>query len=161
MKNTNLKPRTQNSSYISPLTHPIPARLCTRILAGEYLDFNSLLAYAMFSTHDPQPHTQTFTTPQSGEVQFASTPTQTKKINSFALWMENWNVYATILSAKPSQAFECFGYQHIITSLNLSLPLNAWMTYDKVSHSCTQPPLPTLGMGYTPPGHIDRLHTYA
>jgi len=69
--------------------------------------------------------------PQSGELQFAPTPTFTKKINSFALWMEVWNVYArTVLAARPSRALEFFGCQRIITSLNLSLPLNAWMTYD-------------------------------
>jgi len=62
--------------------------------------------------------------PQSGEIQFAPTPTHTKKINSFALWMEAWNVYVgTVLSAKPSRTLEFFGYQHIITSLNLSLSL--------------------------------------
>ena len=90
----------------------------------------------MFSAHDGPSGSppQTFTmqmSPQSGEIQFAPAPTHTKKINSFALWMEAWNVYAgTILSAKPLRALEFFGYQRIITSLNLSLPLSAWMTYD-------------------------------
>jgi len=88
----------------------------------------------MFSTCDGSSSSQTFTvqiSPQSGEIQFAPTPTHTKKINSFALWMEAWNVYAgTILATKPSRALEFFGYQRIITSLNLSLPSIAWITYD-------------------------------
>jgi len=41
-----------SSTHISPLTQPIPTHLHTRILAGEYVDFNSLLAYAMFSVSD-------------------------------------------------------------------------------------------------------------
>jgi len=99
---------------------------------------------------------------------FAPAPTHTsthphkKKINSFVLWMEGWNVYAgTILSAKLSQALEFFGYQQIITSLSLSLPLSVCMTYDtyKIPSTGSQPLLPTLGC--TPPGHMDRLHTNA
>ena len=129
-------PTQHSSTFISTLTHPIPTRLRTRILAGEYIDFNSLLTYAMFSARDSPSGSspQTFTmqmSPQSGEIQFAPAPTHTKKINSFALWMEAWNVYAgTILSAKPSRALEFFGYQRIITSLNLSLPSSSWTTYD-------------------------------
>ena len=90
----------------------------------------------MFSARDspsgssPQAFTMQMS-PQSGEIQFAPALTHTKKINSFASWMEAWNVYAgTILSAKPSRALEFFGYQRIITSLNLSLSLSSWMTYD-------------------------------
>ena len=115
-----------------------PARLCTRILKGEYIDFNSLLPYAMFSVRDglsfQHSSSQTFTiemSTQSGELQLAPTPAHTRKINSFGLWMAAWNVYAsTLLSAKPSWALELFGYQRIIASANLTMSLNAWMTYD-------------------------------
>ena len=68
---------------------------------------------------------------QSGGFQVTQASTITRKINSFALWMEAWNVYASILlSAKPSRALELFGYQHLITSANIQLPFSAWMTYD-------------------------------
>ena len=50
--------------------------------------------------------------------------------------MDAWNVYAsTLLSARPSQALELFGYQCLITSANLQLPLSAWMTYDIKFHT--------------------------
>ena len=92
----------------------------------------------MFSMHDG-PLTHQSTSPsltvqmsaQSGWFQVTQAPTTTRKINFFALWMEAWNVYAsTLLSAKPSHAFELFGYQCLITSANIQLPLSAWMTYD-------------------------------
>ena len=117
------------------LTPPVPARLRTRILAGEYIDFNTLLTHAIFSVRDaPTAQQQTFTlqmSSQSGELQLAPTPTHSKKITSFALWMVAWNLYvSTILSAKPSRALEMFGYQRIITSLNHQLPFSSWMNYD-------------------------------
>ena len=41
------------SSLLTPWTQPpVPARLCKRIVAGEFIDFNNLLTGAMFSTHD-------------------------------------------------------------------------------------------------------------
>ena len=137
--NQQVEPHTQEPAVLGtthppPLIPPVPARLRTRILAGEYIDFNS---HAIFSMRDPpnaQQHMQTFTlqlSSQSGELHLAPTPTHSKKINSFALWMVAWNLHvSTILSAKPSQVLEMFGYQRIITSLNLHLPLAAWMTYD-------------------------------
>ena len=58
-------------------------------------------------------------------------PTNIRKINSFALWMEAWNVYASILlSAYPARAQELLGYQRLITSANLQLPFSSWMSYD-------------------------------
>ena len=97
---------------------PVPTCLRDRIMAGEFIDFNSLLTSAMFSTHDGQSHHHSSAhsltpqmAPQSGEFQVAPTPTSVRKINSFALWMEAWNIYAsTLLSAKPSRALELFGY---------------------------------------------------
>jgi len=87
----------------------------------------------MFSIRDgpsyQQSGPQTFTiqmSTQSGELQLA--PTQTRKINSFTLWMAAWNVYAsTLLSTNPSKALELFGYQRIIALANLSLSLNTWI----------------------------------
>jgi len=94
-----------HEALISPLTHPMPTRLHDKILAGEYIDFNGLLTYAMFSTHDGSSSSQIFTmqmSPQSAEMQFAPTPTYAKKINSFPLWMEAWNVYAGTVLGESS-----------------------------------------------------------
>ena len=145
--NQQVEPHTQEPAVLAtthppPLIPPLSTRLRTRVLSGEYIDFNTLLAHAIFSVCDPpnaRQHMQTFTlqmSSQSGELQLAPTPSHSKKINSFALWMVAWNLYvSTILSAKPSQALEIFGYQCIISSLNLHLPLSAWMTYDIKSHT--------------------------
>ena len=50
----------------------------------------------------PLPNRKTFTlqiSSQSGELQLAPTATHSKKITSFALWMEAWNLYVfTIFS---------------------------------------------------------------
>ena len=125
------------STAIPLLSTPIPSRLRTRIQAGEYVDFNTLLTHAMVFTRDGshiQQHAQTFTlqmSPHNGELQLAPTPTHSKKINSFAQWMEAWNIYvSTLLLAKPSKALEMLGYQRIIASLNLRFPITTWMTYD-------------------------------
>ena len=114
---------------------PVPARLREHIIAGEFIDFNTLLTGAMFSTRNSttlhqSPAVLQFS-PQSNEFHVTQTPTIIKKINSFALWMEAWNVYAsTLLSANPKRALELIGYQRLITSANLQLPLSSWMSYD-------------------------------
>ena len=126
------------SSLLAPWTqHPVPARLRERILAGKFIDFNNLLTGAMFSMHDspsrqPTAHSLTLQmSPQGGGFKIAPAHNTTRKINSFSLWMEAWNVYAsTLLSANPSRALELFGYQRLITSANLCLPFSAWMSYD-------------------------------
>ena len=126
------------SSLLAPWTQPpVPACLCERILAGEFIDFNNLLTGAMFSTHDgpscqSTAHSLTLQmSPQGGRFEIAPAHNTTHKINSFSLWMEAWNVYAsTLLSANPSRALELFGYQRLITSANLRLLFSAWISYD-------------------------------
>ena len=126
------------SSLLAPWTQPpVPARLCERILAGEFIYFNNLLTEAMFFVHDSPSHQSTAhsltlqMSPQGGGFEIAPTHNTTRKINSFSLWMEAWNVYAsTVLSANPSRALELFGYQCLITSANLRLPFSVWMSYD-------------------------------
>ena len=57
---------------------PVPTRLWDRIIPGEFIDFNSLLTGAMFSTHNGQSHHHSSAhsltlqmSPQSGEFQVA------------------------------------------------------------------------------------------
>ena len=114
---------------------PVPARLCERIIAGEFIDFNTLLTGAMFPTRDSPTLHQSPAAPQfspkSNEFHATQTPATIKKINSFALWMEAWNVYAsTLLSANPKRALKLIGYQRLITSANLQLPLSSWMLFN-------------------------------
>jgi len=45
--------------------------------------------------------------------------------------MQAWNTYLTVvLTHNPTHALELVGYQRIITSASLSLPLHAWLKYD-------------------------------
>ena len=68
---------------------------------------------------------------QNSAIQVSQAPTTTRKINSFVLWMEAWNVYTSILmSAYPACAQELLGYQRLITSANLQLPFSSWLSYD-------------------------------
>ena len=92
------------SSLLAPWTQPpVPAHLRECILAGEFIDFNNLLTGAMFSTHDspsrqPTAHSLTLQmSPQGGGFEIAPAHNTTRKINSFSLWMEAWNVYACTL----------------------------------------------------------------
>ena len=79
------EPAVFGTTQPPPLIPPVPARLRTQILAGEKIDFNSLLIHAIFSVHDPpnaQQHMQMFTlqmSSQSGELHLAPTPTHSKK----------------------------------------------------------------------------------
>ena len=53
-------------------------------------------------------------------------------ISLFSTWMQAWNIYlTTILTYNPTRALELVGYQHIITSADHSLPLKAWLQYDR------------------------------
>jgi len=91
----------------------------------------------MFLDRDMQPfrsQTEPLTfqiSTEDGELHIAPIPTCTRKITSFSLWIEAWNMYAnTLLSEKPQHALELFGYQRIITSANLQLTLASWMSYN-------------------------------
>ena len=47
------------------------------------------------------------------------------------MWIQAWNMYLTVVLAhNPTRALELIGYQRIITSASLSLPLHAWLKYD-------------------------------
>ena len=123
---------TYITSDVVQITHttsslpPVPARQREHIIAGEFIDFNTLLSSTMFSMHDSLTLFQSPTSPTTFQMSHQSSfhETQTsaniKRINSFALRMEAWNVYSsTLLSANPPRALELLGYQCLITSANL------------------------------------------
>ena len=112
---------------------PVPPRIKERITAGEFIEFSTLLPKAMFSgSSDPE-------VPKSLTVQFTPTgndlslrPSQTtRKILSFASWMEAWNIYLAILiDHSPARAPQLVAYQRIITSASINYPLATWLNYD-------------------------------
>ena len=74
---------------------PVPARLRERIIAGEFIDFNTLLSGAMFSMREsPTLHQAPLPSPtpqgshQSSSFHEMQATATIKRINSFALWME-------------------------------------------------------------------------
>ena len=83
-----------------------------------YVDFAMLLHRAKFS--------------EVSEVPVSSyRPPTIKRITSFDAWMQAWNLYfAVILAHNPSRAVELFGYQRLICSAHILLPLESWLQYD-------------------------------
>ena len=120
-------------SLPQPTLPPIPARIQERIARGEYIDFTALLPKSMFGAPESQSQTLTLQLNSSGDNYSIQPPTATanKKITSFAVWMEAWNVYlAVCTSINPSRAPHLIAYQRIITSANSQHPLHAWLSYD-------------------------------
>ena len=105
---------------------PVSLRIKERIMAGEFIEFSTLLPKAMFSgSSDPE-------VPKSLTVQFTPTgndlslrPSQTtRKLLSFASWMEAWNIYLAILmDHSAAHAPQLVAYQRIITSASINYPL--------------------------------------
>ena len=112
---------------------PIPTRIQEKIARGEYIDFTTLLSKSMFGAPESQSQTLTLQLSSSGDSYSirSPTPTANKKITSFAIWMEAWNVYLAVrVSLDPSCASHLIAYQRIITSANSQHPLHAWLSYD-------------------------------
>ena len=87
----------------------------------------------MFGAPEPQSQILTLQLSSSGDNYSIRSPTTTanRKITSFAIWMEAWNVYLAVrMSINPSCAPHLIAYQRIITSANSQHPLHAWLSYD-------------------------------
>ena len=120
-------------SLPQPTLPPIPARIQEKIARGEYIDFTALLAKSMFGAPESQSQTFTLQLSPSGDNYSIQSPTTTtnRKITSFAIWMEAWNVYLAVrMSINPSCAPHLIAYQRIITSANSQHPLHTWLSYD-------------------------------
>ena len=120
-------------SLPQPTLPPIPARIQEKIARGEYIDFTALLPKSMFGAPEPQSQTLTLQLSSSGDNYSIRSPTTSanRKITSFAVWMEAWNVYLAVrMSINPSCAPHLIAYQRIITSANSQHPLHAWLSYD-------------------------------
>ena len=96
---------------------PVPAQMRQKIIQDEFIDFSVLLHRATFpdATADPLPSTQQ----------------PIKKISSFVMWMQAWNLYLlVILSHNPAKVLEMIPYQCLICSATTLLPLQSWLQYD-------------------------------
>ena len=96
---------------------PVPAQIRQKIIQGEFIDFSVLLHKATFpdAAADPLPSAQ-----QS-----------IKKISSFVMWMQAWNLYlSVILSHNPAKVLEMIPYQRLICSATTLLPAQNWLQYD-------------------------------
>ena len=110
-----------------------PPRIRDRIVYGEFVDFASLLPKAMFFGGS-EPETCRSLTVQlasSGDDISIQPASNSRKITSFASWMEAWNIYlSTIIDHTPTRAAEFVTYQRIITSASIEYPTTAWLNYD-------------------------------
>ena len=86
------------------------------VINDEHVDFGALLSTC---SYDDAGHTTSSHTP--------ATPT-----SSLATWMEAWNIYAMVMLREyPAKAIELLAYQSIICSASKSMPLHAWLEYDR------------------------------
>ena len=123
----------QTSSLPQPTLPPIPTRIQEKIARGEYIDFTALLSKSMFGAPESQSQTLTLQLSSSGDNYSIRSPSAStnRKITSFAVWMEAWNVYLAVrMSINPTCAPHLIAYQRIITSANAQHPLHAWLSYD-------------------------------
>ena len=92
---------------------PMLAQMCQKIIQGEFTDFFVLLYKAAFpdAAADPLP----------------SARQPIKKISSFVMWMQAWNLYlSVILSHNPTKVLEMIPYQSVsmTTSILTHSPLH-------------------------------------
>ena len=87
----------------------------------------------MFSG-DLEPETRRSLTVQlasSGDDISIQPASNSRKITSFASWMEAWNICMSIvIDHTPARAAEFVAYQRIITSASIQYPIAAWLNYD-------------------------------
>ena len=102
---------------ISNTIPPVPAQIRQRITQGEFIDFAVLLHKATF--------------PDAAIDPSAVAQQSVKKISSFAMWMQAWNIYLSVIrSHNPTKTLEMISYQSLICSANALLPLQSWLQYD-------------------------------
>jgi len=111
---------------------PVPPRIKEKIISGEFIELATLLPKAMFSGSGEPETSRPLTlhlTPTGNDLSVR--PTSSRRISSFASWMEAWNIYLAILiDYSPARAPQLVAYQRIITSANNHYPLAAWLNYD-------------------------------
>ena len=112
----NLQPQSFSQQYATlQLPVPVPAQLQLQILWGEFIDFAVLLDKILFDD---------------------ATQQYTHKHASFSTLMQAWNIYLTVIfTYNLTRALALVGYQCIITSAGHSLPLKAWLQYDRQFHT--------------------------
>ena len=116
---------TQQSPYhqvtTQPTVHPMandtlppqPAQLRQKIIQGEFIDFSVLLHRVV-------------TLPDAAADLLLSTQQPIKKVSSFVMWMQAWNLYlSVILSHNLVEVLEMIPYQHLNCSATTLLPLQS------------------------------------
>ena len=132
-------PSTTSSPQNLP---PVPSRLSTRILKGEYIDFKQLLPENMFASPDTIQRSQspvvTFElTPESSSSKPSwtlDTPKNRSKrsVDTFSAWMQAWNTYvAIVVNTFKDRAIPMLSYQRVITNTAVKFPMSKWYEYDK------------------------------
>ena len=116
-----------------PSLPPVPPRIRDRIVRSEFVDFANLLPKAMFSGGSEPEICRSLTVQlaSSGDDISIQPASNSRKITSFASWMEAWNIYLSIvIDHTPARAAEFVAYQRIITSASIQYPTAAWLNYD-------------------------------
>lgn len=123
---------TDVSRTVLAVVHPdvslplVPPRTREKINSGEFVDLATLLPKAMFSVSTEPKTSRSLTVQLTTSNDLAICPQPAKKISSFSLWMEAWNIYLAILiDHSPAWAPQLVAYHKIMTSARAQYPLTA------------------------------------
>ena len=123
-------------SQAHPVDPPsVPTHIWTKILKGEYVDFNSLLHENMFPppTSGPTFILQVQQDPESqADSLVVSRPKHRRKqISNLPSWLQAWNIFiAVVISEQPHRAADFLAYQRFICEVSARAPSHAWLRYD-------------------------------
>ena len=139
-------PGTDSATARTPATSPtvqqppLPDKVKRRILASEYIDFDTLLPESLYPARYGASTNPAFTlrlssdpSHEPGDVVIAQPkPASKRTITDLASWMEAWNLYVQVLVASfPERAPSLLAYQAIICSASTRFPPRLWLRYDQ------------------------------
>ena len=128
-----------------PLT--VPARLCDRILRGEFIEFDDLLPDEL---GNPVRNSFEFV-PTSEGISFCESTARRHKrhVDDLTSWLDAWTAYCrVVLSAAPHRCQELLAYQAIIATASRQFYPEAWLSYDRQFRRAASG---RFSVGYTPP----------
>ena len=118
-------------------TAVVPRRTQERILAGEYVVFDSLLPEVLRSS--PTSPSMGFSIQSADGTPFRLVDAQEpvsratkRRVCDLSTWLEAWTTYLNVvLQAAPHRLTELLGYQAIIVEANRRYFADGWMDYDR------------------------------
>ena len=109
----------------------VPKRTVDRILRGEFVEFDDLLADSSF-THPDSESLEVFSTADGLSFRQSGRRRSKRRVEDLTSWLEAWTNYCGILvSLAPHRCRELFAYQAIIATAARQFFPEAWLAYDR------------------------------